>query len=197
MHHNQHIFWRSDKNFRPSQKQAGYSIFDLLVTTMIIGTLAVGTASMAGLVQQTRITAEVNGLLAQLNLMRSESIKRGYSVTLCKSENGTTCSESSRWQNGWIIFVDKDRDWTVDADEEIIRVQQALAQSVTLRYGETGSYYHLTYAPTGYASPNATFSFCDGRGSAGAKAIIVHWTGRPRSSSKDSDNHPIDCTKNS
>lgn len=179
----------------PSRRNAaGYSLHDLLVTSTVAGFLGVGAVSMAGLVQDTRMTAAVNELMGNLNLARSEAIKRRMPVTLCKSSDGVSCSGSAAWRDGWIIFADPDKNREVDDGESVIHVQQALAGDMTLRYGETGTYTYVRYNDSGEASRAATFTFCDGRGADKARAVIVFWTGRPRVSTRTSDNKPLKCS---
>lgn len=174
--------------------QSGYSIFDLIVTSAVAGVLSLGAIGMTGLVQDSRMTATVNQLMGDLSLARSEAIKRNTIIALCKSINGASCSTDAAWNNGWIIFTDDNNNHDVDAGETIIHVQQALEGNLTLRYGETGTYSYVRYNPSGEAWPGATFSFCDNRGADKAKAIIVYWTGRPRVSTKTSQNAPLSCS---
>jgi type IV fimbrial biogenesis protein FimT len=174
--------------------QAGYSIYDLMVTSVVAGVLGVGAISMNSLVQDARLTAAVNLLMVELNLARNEAIKRNTIITLCKSSNGISCSRQTAWNNGWIVFTDDNNNHDADPGETVIRVQQGLEGNLNLRYGETGSYSYVRYNPSGEAWPGATFSFCDSRGAAKAKAIIVYWTGRPRVSTMTSEGKPLSCS---
>jgi type IV fimbrial biogenesis protein FimT len=174
--------------------QAGFSIYDLMISTAVAGVLSIGAIGMAGLIQDTRMTSLVNQLMGDLNLARSESIKRHTPITLCKSNNGASCSDEAAWRDGWIVFTDHNKNREVDTDDVIIRAQQALLGNINLRYGETGTYTYVRYNSSGEASRAATFTFCDGRGADKAKAVIVYWTGRPRVSTKTSSNGPLTCT---
>jgi len=174
-------------------KQAGVTLYELMVTSAVASILGIGAVGVASLVQETRMTTAVNELMGDLNLARSESIKRHAVVTLCKSSDSATCTDDSGWQHGWIIFADDNNNHDVDADEAVIRVQQQLEGNLTLRYGETGKYGYVRYKPNGEAWPGATFSFCDRRGASKAKGVIVYWTGRPRVSYKTSEGKPLNC----
>ena len=156
--------------------------------------LGVSAIGMTSTVQDARMTSGVNQLMAELNLARSEAIKRGTAVSLCRSSDGKTCTDNSEWHDGWIMFSDPNENHRLDGDEEIIRVQQDSLENMELRYGgEKASYAYLTYHPEGYARPNATFTFCDRRGSEKAKAVIINAIGRPRSSTTSSENKPLAC----
>jgi type IV fimbrial biogenesis protein FimT len=45
----------------------------------------------------------------------------------------------------------------------------------------------------GRRSTNGTTVFCDSRGAAAARAVIVSYTGRPRVDSRDGDGRPLRC----
>ncbi|MBI3546567.1 MAG: GspH/FimT family protein [Gammaproteobacteria bacterium] len=150
---------------------------------------------MASLLQSTRMTSEINELMTQLNLARSEAIKRGTTVTLCKSANGKVCTDKAEWHDGLIIFVDENANHQIDGSENLIYVKPGRQGNVSFRYGgEKELYSYTTYHPEGYARPNATFTFCNDRSSTQAKAVIINTVGRPRSSIKDPDNKPLNCS---
>src|SRR3990167_3640035 len=94
---------RRDERAPTRHIMAGYSLHDLLVTSTVAGFLGLGGASMAGLVQDARMTAAVNELMGNLNLARSESIKRGSRIAICRSQDGISCSGTG-WNEGWIVF---------------------------------------------------------------------------------------------
>lgn len=185
---------RSTLSTVPSDQ--GFGLTDTLLTLSIAGILlGMGVPALHGLVLNNRLTTEVNAFMAVLHTARSEAIKRGAAVTICKSPDGANCSEDGEWRDGWILFDDPNTNQAVDEDETVIRSQQGGQGLPALRYGGSKlSYDYVTYYPEGYARPNATFTFCDSRGSAKAKAIFINSVGRARSASKNSDNKPLDCS---
>jgi type IV fimbrial biogenesis protein FimT len=177
---------------QPACRCTGYSMTEVLTTLAVVGVVVSnGVPAMQNLVHEQRLTTQVNQLFTDLHLARSESIKRSAQVTLCKSNDGATCSTVSDWRDGWIMFVDTNGNEVVDTGETIIRVGQALAAGTTLRYGT--SYRYVYFKPDGSAWPNATFTFCDARGATNARAIIVWRTGRVRVWDKSSDD-ALECS---
>lgn len=95
----------------------GFTLIELTVTIAIAGVLlAVGVPSMRNLIVETRLTGHVNQFIAAATFARSEAIKRGRPVTICRSVNAesgtdkciTTASGdygSSDWGSGWIVIV--------------------------------------------------------------------------------------------
>ncbi len=164
----------------------GYSLTNLVTTVAIAGTLSTtATPVMQDLVLDQRLVTYANQIFGDLQLARSEAIQRASRMTLCKSEDGVSCSSVSDWQDGWIVFIDLNENETVDSGETVVRVGQALADGVSLRFGT--SYRYVYFKQDGTAWPNATFVLCDGRGAANARGVIVWRTGRVRSWDKASD----------
>jgi type IV fimbrial biogenesis protein FimT len=111
---------------------AGFTLIELLTVMTIVAILfALGIPSFQYVTNSNRISGEVNGLLGDLQYARSEAIKEGQTVTVCTSANSTTaaptCSGSSSWQNGWIVFSDPNSNATVDAGESILRARRAFS----------------------------------------------------------------------
>ena len=186
---------RRPNEFSDRLKQRGFSLYELIVTSSIASILGIAAIGTFHVVQDTVMTSRVNQIMSELNLTRSEAINRGAAVTLCISEDGATCTNNPPWQVGWIIFVDENGNHRRDVEETIIRVSQKSTDQIAIRYGgERQSYSHLTYYPQGYARPNATFSFCDRRGSKNSKAVIINAVGRPRTYRPQGNENSFHCS---
>lgn len=189
-------FRRRHRRCAPSRRvQAGYSIYDLLITSAVAGVLGLGTVGMTGMVQDGRMTATVNQFMGELNLARSEAIKRGSATTLCASKTGAECLGSRDWNAGWIMFSDINGNGIPEADDSILRIQQTgTLKSVRFGAWGPGTGRWVTYEADGSTKQNGTFTFCDERGAKKAKAVILLGTGRPRVSSVSAGNGPLSCT---
>ncbi len=183
----------SHAGLRQRLRQAGFSLHELLVTSVIAGVVGTGAVGFVSLMQDTRMTTAVNSLMGDLSLARSTAITRHTSVTVCKSRDGSSCTDEAGWHEGWLVFADDNNNHDVNTGETILHVQDRLAGDMKLRYGETGGYHYVRYNSSGEVWPGATFTFCDGRGARNAKAVIVYWTGRPRVSARNSEGKPLRC----
>jgi type IV fimbrial biogenesis protein FimT len=115
-----------------TKSQAGMTMTEMVVVMGIVGILfAVGVPSYRSVTNSNRMSAEVNGLLGDLQFARSEALREGRTVTVCISSTGTSCASSSTytWQSGWIVFSDIDNDGTVDAGEPVLKVQKPFTSS--------------------------------------------------------------------
>jgi type IV fimbrial biogenesis protein FimT len=192
------LFWPGQPpGFRhdpPPRRMRGYSLYEALVTTAVAGTITAGVIGLQPLLLDARLRSHVNLLFTDLVFARSEAVKRGQRVALCRSADGTACSDTARWQDGWVVFVDTNESNRREGGEDLLRVQTALPAGLTLRYGESGTITALAYTAAGNMTRDGTFTFCDPRGPSKARAIIIQWTGRARISARDPENRLLRCS---
>jgi len=141
------------------RRESGYTIFELVITMSIVAILAsIAVPGFKYVTSSNRIATEVNGLLGDLQFARSEAVKEGQPVTVCASASPyTSCSGSSNWATGWIVFLDTNGDGILQAGTEaVIRTQVAFNGSdtfVATPAAFTGiTYNRMGYAPTGLAN---------------------------------------------
>jgi type IV fimbrial biogenesis protein FimT len=116
----------------------GFTLVELMVTLAIAAILlTVAVPSMEEAALNGKLRSQSNAFLASLHLARSEAIKRNGRVVLCKSSDGVDCADSGGWEQGWIVFSDRNNDGNRagDTDESIIDVHQSLARGFLLRGG--------------------------------------------------------------
>ena len=173
-------------------KSAGTSLIQLLTTLAIAAVLAtLATPSFRTLQLDGRRTAAVNGFLHGLFLARSEAIKRSQIVSVCRSSDGRGCDyRGADWNVGWILFVNGDRDDPPERDpaEELI-FSFGASPGGSILSNRRG----YSFRPATQAVVNGTIVFCDARGSAHARAIIISHTGRPRVARRDAGGKPLHC----
>jgi type IV fimbrial biogenesis protein FimT len=178
------------------KKQSGFTLIELMVTIAIAVILI--TSAVPGFqsfIQNNRLSTTTHQLVTSLNLARSEAVKRGKQVTVCKSDNSSTCTNANGWDQGWIVFVDEDGDGqrqTSGTPEELLRVQNALAGSITIS-GQDDVEHLISYTETGFPELIAggtlrkefsTLVVCVSNNfDAHSRAVILNATGSIRSTS--------------
>lgn len=113
--------------------------------------LALAVPSFQSSIASSRLTTSTNDLVSALATARSEAIRRGLRVTLCKSGNGTQCTTTGSWSQGWIIYTDTTRvgiDASVDTGEAVLATGAA-STGGTVVAGVNGMDSFVSYAANG------------------------------------------------
>ncbi len=171
----------------------GFTLVELVVSLLVVGTLlAVGAPALQDLVLNARMTSSVNSFVHNIHLARQAAQTSVRDIALCKSTDGRQCAHDRRWSDGWIVFVNTDKDDPpqVDDGEAILRVNGPFTDG-TIRANRRA----FVFRPFRKRSTNGTLVFCDRRGDEKARAVIVSFTGRPRVSSRNSHNKPLKCAR--
>lgn len=87
------------------ERSGGFSLLELITTIAVAAILAaLAIPSFTSVINNSRLTAGSNALVAAMHHARSEAVRRNARVTVCPSINGNTCAVSGDWQN-WITLV--------------------------------------------------------------------------------------------
>lgn len=175
-------------------RNKGFTLIELMITLAIAAILlVVGIPSFRDLMIRSRLSGQVQEFYGVINFARSEAIKRGNFVSICKSADGSQCG--GNWSDGWIIFENKDNDSPAVRDdvgganeEPLLRIFPALSSGYTLNANGNFTNY-VTFDRIGMANNIGTFVFCANSDETKAKAIVVSKT-RPRIAT-DSDGNGI------
>ena len=171
--------------------QHGLTLPELLVSLSIVSTLTIsGVTHVTALIQQNRMTTEVNQFVTALMLARSESVKHGRRVVLCPSRDGFNCGPGTDWSRGWILFASDDREH--DPDEPLLRAGSPLAAGIEMH--SSNRRRRIVYQPDGSSGgTNSSFTFCDSRRQARPRVICLSNTGRSRLTHTRCNGRPISC----
>lgn len=152
---------------------------------------------MQDFVRNQRLTSHANEIIADLNLARSEAIKRASNVSICR-QGGTltspSCNSGVRWEAGWVVFVDTNANSTIDSGDSVLRVHESLARNVSLSVVGGTTLNSVSFANTGLTTTmttgqEAALRLCDSRGASSALTISINYTGRATTSKS-----PASCT---
>lgn len=163
-------------------QRAGFTLLELLIVLLIASILlTVGIPALNRFGLDARRTADINAFVASVHLARNESAKRNRAVTLCQSSDGRSCAgREAGFDTGWLVYID-------DPAAPLLSYRTVMTGRIR---SNRQSY---TFHPNFRRGTNGTVTFCDQRGSVGARAIVISYTGRPRVTSADSRGEPLAC----
>lgn len=170
----------------------GWTLYELLTALIVLGVVSgLAVPAFEDIVLDSRRTTAINGFVLAIQLARSEAAKRARPVVVCASADGVYCAgRSMRYDHGWIVFVNEDgaRPPQRSSNEPLLYSHEPeLVGSII------GNRELFEFRPFNKRSTNGTVVFCDRRGAAAARAVIVSYTGRPRVSARGPGNRPLDC----
>ena len=89
------------------KKEHGFTLVELMITLVIASILlTIAVPGMRNIIQNNRITGQVNEMVTAFNLARMEAIRRGSPVSVCASADQASCSGANNWATGWIVVAD-------------------------------------------------------------------------------------------
>jgi type IV fimbrial biogenesis protein FimT len=175
----------------------GFTLIELMIAIALSALLlSMAIPALDQFTTNARQTGAVNDFVSSMHIARSTAVTTNFRTTICASASGTNC-EAVSWDQGWIVFSDRDSDQTVDNDETIVASSDGI-DGLSIQSGEFGQF--LMYRPNGRVmTTTATgnsgqFTVCDNRGSDYAKVLIVDLSGRPRLSKYLADGTSPACS---
>jgi type IV fimbrial biogenesis protein FimT len=173
------------------RRPRGFTLWELTCTLGIAAVvLAAGVPAFRAFLLDAHMTADVNAWVLAVQVARTEAAKRSRPVIACPTDDTGRCGARVPLSGGgWMVFVNLDDAYPPQRSS----VEPLLywhSQEIVGSIVSNRPYYE--FRPF-RRSTNGTTVFCDRRGVAAAKAVIVSYTGRPRVATRDADGRPLRC----
>lgn len=169
---------------RPRRGSRAFTLVEAAVALALLATLlALGVPSYRAWIAEAEQRGAARALLEALGTARSEAIKRGVRVNLCKSTDGVACGTGGGWEAGWLMFADFDHSGAVDGAEAVIAVERREPRDIAIRGNRPVADY-VSYTSLGTARmlngalQMGTFTIC-GPGRPALEVVLAN-SGRPR-----------------
>lgn len=171
-----HVIGIMEKN-----RHTGFTLVELMIALLVAGILIqVVAPGFQKMIKDGRIRAEVYAIRAALNTARSEALTRRQVVIVCPGTEATGCGTATAdWTDGFIAFVDADRDGVytpatnVDGDNILVKHSEDSPDSITIWLSSTAGDAFIRFTPQGYTGTTASLEVCDDRGLTDARGITV------------------------
>lgn len=164
----------------PTLPAPGFSLLEALTIMAIsaIG-LIIGVPSYKGLVERQRVTSAMHLLTAHMASARSTAITYRIPTVVCPSNRSGGCRKDGDWSEGWLMFFDADGNRQPDAQEDILRDENAPIHP-SLRILSSKGRPQIRYLPDGRSGgSNISVRLC--RDDKLLAQVVVNNVGRIRS----------------
>jgi type IV fimbrial biogenesis protein FimT len=162
------------------KRAAGFTWVELAIVLTVSAILAVlAIPSMEDLLVRTQIRSTREGLAGVLREARETAVLAQNHTLVCPSRDARTCDAGARWEQGWILGYNADRDKAPDLP--LLRIHEPVPARLTVTtYGARSK---IRFSPDGAASgSNLTLLICRRGDRSRALSLIVADSGRIRRS---------------
>ena len=162
----------------------GMTLMELLVALALLALLAaLAIPALDGMRLNASRAATMEGLLRAAWYARSEAGRRGRAVVLCPAGSSGACApQRDAWGHGWTVAVATAPDAPLRTGPGVRHARVALLANRDA----------FTFETRDRRSTNGTVAWCDPRGEAASRALVISPTGRPR---LERGSGPLECER--
>jgi len=134
---------------RPAAR--GWTLVELTIALAVAAALVtLAVPSYHAWIADQKLVNHARALAESMSVARSEAIKRGLRVNLCKSADLRTCAAGGAWHDGFLMYVDENHDGNVDAGEPVLRIEGPARDGVLVSANAPIDRY-VSYTSLGHA----------------------------------------------
>jgi type IV fimbrial biogenesis protein FimT len=163
---------------------AAFTVVELVVGLAVAALLAaMAVPAFHDWLSAYQLANHARHLAETMTRARTEAIRRGHRVNLCKSADQRRCADQGRWDAGFVLFVDVNHDGRVDADEPLLGIEGRAPNGITIEANRPLDDY-VSYTSLGHARmlngalQMGTFTVC--RSGQRALRVVLANSGRVR-----------------
>ncbi len=157
----------------------GFTLLELMIVLTLSAILLIlGVPALQGFGANQRMSAAINALHTHLAFARHQAIRFNTDVVVCPGTLDSGCTGHLDWGQGWLVFSDLNGDMSWQNLEPVHRQEPGLEQMVI---HSPASRRAIRFYPNGSApGSNGSITFCDHRGPAKARKLVISNLGRVR-----------------
>ncbi len=141
----------------PARRDRGLTLIELMVGLSVLAiAMALSAPQFGQWGRSTRAVTQGADIQNALAYARSESLRRGVRVAICRTAApraaNPSCSDTASWAEGWLVFVDNvqvtgNTAGAVDGTDTVLRIGDALSGATVDVTGNLGAW--VAYSPQG------------------------------------------------
>ena len=162
----------------------GFTFIEIMIALVVFGVLLTAAVpAYRDWIAAQQLANHAHFITDTLDLARSEAIKHGNRVNLCKSGDRRQCTDDGDWEQGWLLFVDENRSGQVDDDTVVLHREGAARDGITMR-GNRPVEDYVSFTSLGHARllsgalQMGTFVIC--KSGQNALKVVLANSGRAR-----------------
>lgn len=140
--------------------------------------LSLGFPMLYTYIQVNRLYSASSQMTSALIAARTTAVEQNHQVVLCSSIDGALCSKDGVWENGFLYFVDADKNGRMSGAERAMQFFPAIDNGATIRSNFQDS-HRVVYLPSGQVKATDYFNVCINNVPANGRSIELNITGRP------------------
>ena len=162
----------------------GFTLIEIMIALVVFGVLlTTALPAYRDWIAAQQLANHAHFIADTFDLARSEAIKHGYRVNVCKTRDRRRCADVGGWEQGWILFVDEDRSGQVDDDTIVLHREGPAGNGITM-HGNRPVEDYVSYTSLGHARllsgalQMGTFVIC--KSGQNALKVVLANSGRTR-----------------
>ncbi len=162
----------------------GFTFIEIMIALVVFNVLLTAAVpAYRDWIAAQRLANHAHFITDTLDLARSEAIKHGNRVNLCKTRDRRQCTDDGDWEQGWLLFVDENRSGQVDDDTVVLHREGAARDGITMR-GNRPVEDYVSFTSLGHARllsgalQMGTFVIC--KSGQNALKVVLANSGRAR-----------------
>ena len=166
------------------RRYAAFTLVEMSVALAIAALLIVIAApAFHNWLGAYRLANHAKHLAETMTRARTEAVRRGHRVNLCKSVDRARCADETSWNAGFVVFVDVNRNGRIDDGEPVLEIEGPAPPGISVSGNRPVDDY-VSYTGLGEARmlngalQMGTFTVC--RPGLRARKVVLASSGRAR-----------------
>ncbi|MEI7036926.1 GspH/FimT family pseudopilin [Fulvimonas yonginensis] len=144
-------------------RSRGFTLIELLVAIVVLAILAgIALPNFRDFMRRSAVTSQANAVLADLQYARADAATRHVIGMMCASTNGTACTGTNAFENGWVVYRETAPGPTASfgSGDEVLRVAPSTRDvSIRLVNGTGAAVTSVGFNQEGSVLGNQALSF--------------------------------------